>query len=158
MRSNLLTGFYTVGVFLTLVALIAVNIYRASTVQATTVNAAGTTYFPYDNGGGSGDNAGADGSGDSDGGLGDGGLHNPLRYDSLSEVLLTILDVLVIFMIPVIIFFIIYAGFLYVTARGNQSSIETAHRTLLYAVIGGLLILGARALLAVIQGTVNMLM
>lgn len=87
-----------------------------------------------------------------------GSLDNPLKYDSITEVLLTILDVLVIFMIPIIILFIIYAGFLYVTARGNQSTIETAHRTLLYAVIGGLLILGARALLAVIQGTVNSLL
>ena len=85
-------------------------------------------------------------------------LQNPLSFGSITEVLLTILDVLIIFMVPIIILFIIYAGFLYVTARGNQSTIETAHRTLLYAVIGGLLILGARALLAVIQGTVNQLL
>lgn len=83
---------------------------------------------------------------------------NPLGFDSITEVLLAILDVLVIFMIPIIILFIIYAGFLYVTARGNQSTIETAHRTLAYAVVGGLLVLGARALLAVIEGTVNQLL
>jgi len=103
--------------------------------------------------------SGGFGAGGSTGGLSSSGkLLNPLGFDSITEVLLAILDVLVIFMIPIIILFIIYAGFLYVTARGNQSTIETAHRTLLYAVIGGLLILGARALLAVIQGTVNMLM
>src|SRR3989344_9062969 len=37
----------------------------------------------------------------------------------------------------------IYAGFRYVTAQGNSTKITTAHNTLLYAVIGTAVLLGA---------------
>ena len=128
--------------------------------QSTNPNANNTNTSESGSGGALGGPRGAlGGPGGTVGGpSGSANLQNPLSFGSITEVLLTILDVLIIFMVPIIILFIIYAGFLYVTARGNQSTIETAHRTLLYAVIGGLLILGARALLAVIQGTVNQLL
>ena len=168
MRSNFLKGFFIVSTFLIMFSATSAFAQESCrpglTLRYTDLGepycaclsaacASGST-----GGLGNSDSTGADGSSDSVGGTRDGALENPLKYKSISAVLLAILDVLVIFMIPIIILFIIYAGFLYVTARGNQSTIETAHRTLLYAVIGGLLILGARALLAVIQGTVNSLM
>jgi len=84
-------------------------------------------------------------------------LKNPLD-DSVSSIPLffkAIIDILLIFAIPFIVFFIIYAGFLYVTARGNAETIKKAHNALLYALIGGLLILGANVLLDVITGTVD---
>lgn len=60
-----------------------------------------------------------------------------------------------IFAVPLIIFMIIYAGFTYVMAQGNETKVSTANRALLYAVIGGVIILGANVILAVIQGTVD---
>mgnify|MGYP006908222392 FL=1 len=82
-------------------------------------------------------------------------LDNPLRVDSLVGLLLAIVDILLILAVPVIIFFIIYAGFLYVTAQGNPSKISDANRALLYALIGGVIVLGARVIGALIQNTVN---
>lgn len=49
----------------------------------------------------------------------------------------------------------IYAGFLYATARGNETTIKQAHRALLYAAIGTVLLLGAWAIATAIQSTVN---
>lgn len=89
---------------------------------------------------------------------GEGQLQNPLAsagYTSIDKVLNAIVDILIVFAVPLIVFFIIYAGFLYVTARGNEGTIEKAHYALTYAVIGGLLILGAKAILFAVQGTVN---
>lgn len=80
---------------------------------------------------------------------------NPLRADSITDFFFAIIEILLIFAIPLIVFFIIYAGFLMVTAQGSQEQIMQGKRALLYAVIGGLLILGARLILAVIQGTVD---
>lgn len=97
------------------------------------------------------------GGGDYDTSGGAGQLENPLAFDSLDDVVVAILRILIIFAIPIIILFIIYAGFLYVTSRGNESTIEKAHYALLYAVIGGVIILGAEAILLAIQGTVNQL-
>lgn len=83
-------------------------------------------------------------------------LENPLsNITSIPEFFLAIIDILMIFAIPFIVFFIIYAGFLYVTARGNAETIKKAHNALLYALIGGLLILGARTLLTIIENTVS---
>lgn len=82
-------------------------------------------------------------------------IENPLAFDSLTDFFLAIIEILLIFAIPIIVFFIIYAGFLYVTAQGNAEQVQKASRALLYAIIGGLLILGANLILSVIQSTVN---
>jgi hypothetical protein len=57
-------------------------------------------------------------------------------------------------MIPVIVFFIILAGFKYVTAQGNPGRIEEATTTFTYAIIGGVLILAAVAIAEIIKNTV----
>jgi hypothetical protein len=82
-------------------------------------------------------------------------VQNPLEADNITQLFAAIIDVVLVFAIPIIVFFIIYAGFLYVTARGNESTIQKAHMALLYALIGGLLILGARVLIDVVKGTVE---
>jgi len=83
-------------------------------------------------------------------------LNNPLNnIDSIEGLLVEILNIVEILMIPVIVFFIILAGFKYVTARGNSSQVEEATRALTYAVIGGVLILAAVAISGIIQSTVE---
>ena len=84
-------------------------------------------------------------------------LENPLdsSISSIPAFFQAIIDILLVFAIPFVVFFIIYAGFLYVTARGNVETISKAHRALLYALIGGLLILGANVILDIITGTVS---
>lgn len=82
-------------------------------------------------------------------------LENPLKFTSLNDFLVAIINVVMVLMIPVIVFFIIYAGFKYVTARGNASQIEEATKTLTYAIIGAILILGAIVISQVIKGTVD---
>jgi hypothetical protein len=82
-------------------------------------------------------------------------IENPLQAKNITELFAAIIDVVLVFAIPIIVFFIIYAGFLYVTARGNENTIQKAHMALLYALIGGLIILGARVLIDVVKGTVE---
>ena len=52
---------------------------------------------------------------------------------------------------------IIYAGFLYVTAGGNETQIKKAHDALLYAVIGAAILLGAWVISEAIRATINQL-
>lgn len=89
------------------------------------------------------------------GGSSGGGLQNPLKFCSIEEFFLALIDILLIFAVPIIIFFIIYAGFMYVTAQGDAAKVSKATRALTYAVVGGLLILGARALIAILENTVD---
>jgi len=82
-------------------------------------------------------------------------LENPLQSQSIEEFLLKIIDVLLVFAIPIIILFIMYAGFLFVTARGNPGQIETARNALLWSVVGGVIILGAKLIIELIRGTIS---
>lgn len=54
----------------------------------------------------------------------------------------------------VVVFYIIYAGFLFVKARGNAEELETAKRALLHAVIGAAIILGSMTIALAIKGTI----
>lgn len=85
-------------------------------------------------------------------------LENPLAGSGINSVeglLLSILNVLLIIAVPIIVFFIIFAGFKYVTAQGNPEKIKEATRMLTYAIIGGVLILGAVAITEIISGVVE---
>jgi hypothetical protein len=80
---------------------------------------------------------------------------NPLKAPSIEAFLLNIIDIVLVFLIPVIVLYIIYAGFKFVTARGDTGQIAEARRALLWAVVGGVIVLGARLIINVIQETIN---
>ncbi len=82
-------------------------------------------------------------------------IKNPLATDSIQEFLEAILTVVMILSVPVIIFFLIYAGFMYTTARGNSDQIKQATQAFTYAIIGGLIVLGALVLVGIIQNLVS---
>jgi uncharacterized RDD family membrane protein YckC len=82
-------------------------------------------------------------------------LENPLKFDTLEGLLVGILNVLLIIAVPIIVFFLIFAGFSYVTAQGNPEKIKQASRALTYAIIGGVLILGAVAISEILQNVVE---
>lgn len=68
----------------------------------------------------------------------------------LNSILLPIGGVVAVLMI-------MYAGFLYVTAQGNETQIKKAHQALLWAVIGAAILLGAKVISDAIQSTINQL-
>jgi hypothetical protein len=117
----------------------------------------------YADGGVSG---GADGgvAGTGDGGVSGGSsqiLHvtwnSPIKteYNTLEKLIVGILDALIILAIPIITLMIIYAGFLYVTARGNAEQVRRATNALTYAIIGGVLVIGAVAITGIIEQTIS---
>ena len=78
-------------------------------------------------------------------------LENPLLLNSIDGLLMALLNVAIIIATPIVVLFIIYAGFLYVTARGDAEQIKTASRALTYGVIGGVIIVGSVAILAIVK-------
>ena len=82
-------------------------------------------------------------------------LENPLKVTSLEELLVAILNIIVVIAIPIIVLFIIYSGFLYVTAKGNAAQVEQATRSLTYAIIGAVLIIGAVAIAEIVKNLVT---
>lgn len=84
-------------------------------------------------------------------------LTNPLKTTSVTGFLLAVIEVLLIFATPVIVIYIMYAGFQFVMSRGAPGEIEHARQALLYAIIGGIIIVGAQVIINIIQTTINSL-
>ena len=51
----------------------------------------------------------------------------------------------------------VYSGFLYVKAQGNETELKTAHKALLYTVVGTVVLIGAAVIADVIGNTINQL-
>lgn len=84
------------------------------------------------------------------------GISNPIQgINTLPEFIEAIINIVLIIGIPLLVLAVIYAGFLYVKAQGNPGELEVAHRTLLYTVIGGALLLGAFVIANAIGRTVD---
>jgi hypothetical protein len=82
-------------------------------------------------------------------------LENPLAFDSVEEFIVAILNVVIVLATPIVVLFIIFAGFKYVTAGGNSEKITQATQALTYAIIGGVLIIGAVAIAEIIKNLVT---
>jgi len=82
-------------------------------------------------------------------------IDNPLSADSLFCFLKDVLDVFLTVGIIIAVLFMVYAGFLFVTARGNETQLGTAKKAFLGAVIGTAIIMGVWVIAKAIVGTVN---
>jgi len=83
-------------------------------------------------------------------------IKNPLgSTNSLFGFLDKIIDALLQLGAVVAAVAVIYAGFMFVTAQGDEGKIKTAKATLLYTVIGLAILLGARVIASVIENTIR---
>ena len=74
---------------------------------------------------------------------------------TLEKILTTFLDLVIKVGAVVIVFFVIYSGFLFVTAQGNEGQLTKAKQNLMYVAIGAVILLGAQAISLIIQNTVK---
>lgn len=87
-------------------------------------------------------------------------IPNPLNdsIDSIPDLIRVIIDNILLPIGGVIaVVMIMYAGFLYVTGRGNPAQIKKAHSALLWAVIGAAILLGAWVISEAIENTIGQL-
>jgi len=82
------------------------------------------------------------------------GLKNPLKSPDLYEFVRAILTVVRNIGFYVAIFFIVYSGFLFVTASGDETKLKTAKTTFLWTIIGTAVLLGAWVFAVAIEGTI----
>lgn len=82
-------------------------------------------------------------------------LQNPLAVQGVADFVALVLKVMVMIALPIISFFIVYSGFLFITAQGNEEKLSKAKANLVYVIIGSALILGAWVIATLIGGTVS---
>lgn len=85
-------------------------------------------------------------------------LVNPLQGGtSVESFLQGILDFVIRIGVVVVVLMMVYVGFKFVTAQGNETKIGEARTMLLWTVVGALILLGAKAIAIGIQATVQSL-
>lgn len=82
-------------------------------------------------------------------------LDNPLGFDTLYDFLVAILDVVIYIAFPALILFFVWIGFKFLMAQGEPKEIQKAREYFLWALVGALLVLGARVLADAIRATVE---
>lgn len=83
------------------------------------------------------------------------GFTNPLKYNTLAEFLSAFLSVVITIAYPLVVLAVIYTGFLFVKAQGNEEELKTAKRALVWTVVGAMLVLGAHAILLIVKDTLQ---
>lgn len=85
------------------------------------------------------------------------GIKNPIGVKSIEDFIYKLIDIIVQFGVIIVVLGVIYSGFLFVTARGNPEKLTRAKTALMWVIIGGLVLLGARTIADVIQDTAGKL-
>ena len=85
-------------------------------------------------------------------------LVNPLGSGAtLNSLVTSVLQFVVRIGAIIVVFMLIYVGYLFVVAQGNETKITEARKALQWTVIGALILLGAQAIATGIQATVQAL-
>ncbi|HUO50255.1 MAG TPA: hypothetical protein VMU25_01665 [Candidatus Paceibacterota bacterium] len=82
-------------------------------------------------------------------------LNNPTKFNDIPSFLAAFLKAVVQICLPILTLWIVYAGFLFVVARGNPGKLADAKRNLVYVLIGAFFVLGAWMLATLLGATVS---
>jgi len=82
-------------------------------------------------------------------------IKNPLAFDDIGSFIQAAADQVRNIAIIIAVIFLIWAGFKFVTAQGNESELKKAKEMLWYTIIGIAVILGAWVFVSAIKTTVD---
>ena len=82
-------------------------------------------------------------------------IKNPIGPDTLIEFVEAILGIIIQIGIPVLVVMIVYVGFKFVMAQGNDGKLTEAKTAFFWTIIGAAIVLGAFVISTVIQTTIN---
>lgn len=73
-------------------------------------------------------------------------IQNPIKAGTFAKLVEDITDIILKIGLPLAAVMIIYSGFLFVTARGNEEQLKKARTNFYWAIIGAAVIIGARVI------------
>jgi len=80
-------------------------------------------------------------------------FQNPIKANSLTQLINDLFDAIIQIGYVFVVFALIFAGFKFVVARGNPEKLSEAKKIFLYTLIGGIILLGAQVIGDVICNT-----
>ena len=82
-------------------------------------------------------------------------VKSPLQYHNLMELANSIVNILVWVAFAVLTISILYAGFMFIGSGGDTTKIKKAKDALVYTLVGLLIILFSKFIIAIIKGVFN---
>jgi hypothetical protein len=82
-------------------------------------------------------------------------LQNPIKVNSINALVTELVNIAFQIGSVVAVLMIIYSGFKFVMARGNESQLEDAKRIFFYTIIGIAVLFGSKVLAEIIRTTVE---
>jgi len=77
------------------------------------------------------------------------------KTPEIETVLTNVMNYFLGFVVVACIFMLIYAGFSFVTAAGDEKKVENARKTITYAVVGLIVALLAKSLVGLVRGIIG---
>lgn len=81
-------------------------------------------------------------------------VNNPLSAPGVTGFLESVLGSIMYLAYPIIGLVLVYAGFMFITARGNREKIKTATRNITYVFIGIAVVLGSYTIAMLFYNTI----
>jgi len=81
-------------------------------------------------------------------------IENPIKgADSIEQLIAKIIDAAVIILMPLVVLFIVYSGFMFLIARGNTEALNKAKTNFIWVIVGVSVLLGAKVISAILKST-----
>lgn len=84
-------------------------------------------------------------------------LPDPLGIKNFCDLVKKLLDIVMAIGMPVAVFFLVWAGFMFIIARGSEEGLRKAKKNFQYVIIGIAVFLGAWTFAAVLSATIQTL-
>ena len=84
-------------------------------------------------------------------------ISGALGVTTVDQFILALVDLVFLIGMPIVVIFIIYSGFLFVTGGDNEAKIAKARTTFLWTIVGAIVLLGAKAIGLAVEATVTSL-
>lgn len=80
-------------------------------------------------------------------------LNNPTGYDSLTEFVISLVNLAISFSVIIAVGALIIAGFKYMLAMGDEEKVEEATKSLVFALVGLVIVFIAPLIVEYVTGT-----
>lgn len=82
-------------------------------------------------------------------------LENPLNVNTLDSLIIGIVDGIVLILIPIMVLAVVWTGFNLVINSKKPEELSKSKNSLMWSLVGLLLVLGANGVLEIVKNTVN---
>lgn len=80
-------------------------------------------------------------------------LQNPLRVDSISEVIILAVDIMIYVGVSFAILAIIFVGFKFIMAQGNSEKLKDAKMWFMWIIIGLAILISSKVIVEIVKNT-----